>query len=537
MQKIQELEDLLLKEIVEKNYDQDQFELLTNERYPNKDELSDWTLEELKQLIKEFQDQQNNITNIQTLGNPLQDQIIQNNPIIEAPIQRRSKLIPKKQQLKQIFTNTLTDEQAQKKGFDQEQMNILQKIKEAKCQIQFDNQLIFSEYEKQINCNKKQQYIKEDEELNFKITVKEEKKYFSTIQLYCIETLPLNWKVERTKEDFKTLEKMIQIYLPEYSGYIIQYDETQKFEKHLENALKIYFSKPKTRSLLYFSLFLNDDFAKQYHSHPFSHFTENEKKLKQFILKEQSTSSGILNIEFSKSNYDNYKSLQRFQTDFSQGYLELEKQFKQSIEIINQETQKMKKKLKDFQITTKKTFIQDGHVQKIPEANFNIFLKNISDAFQLNDQIQSFIMITIHSIKQKLCDTFKILEKPLTKCQDVAENIRKIYINDFAPTQSKFLEKKEIQNFLKFYGLKEKPFSNYEYETLSLIIWEIHPLNVDINFEYLQKEKDDFAYLISQINQEAQVWLEKLFKEVNYICRKNFKVLTDNISKQFQNEN
>lgn len=48
--------DLLREQIIEKNYDQDEFIQFCMDRKENGDDMSNWTHEELKQVIKDFVD-------------------------------------------------------------------------------------------------------------------------------------------------------------------------------------------------------------------------------------------------------------------------------------------------------------------------------------------------------------------------------------------------------------------------------------------------------------------------------------------------
>lgn len=46
--------ELLREQIIDKNYDQDEFIQFCMEKKENGDDMSNWTLEELKQVIKDF---------------------------------------------------------------------------------------------------------------------------------------------------------------------------------------------------------------------------------------------------------------------------------------------------------------------------------------------------------------------------------------------------------------------------------------------------------------------------------------------------
>ncbi|CAD8138669.1 unnamed protein product [Paramecium pentaurelia] len=527
-QNLKQMQELLINEIINKQYNEDDFQSFAFERFPDKDELNKWNYDDLNQLVKEYQKlQQQGINNKDKINQQNQDQNIKE--VETRPLSKQSRLIPKKPS-QQVFLNVITEEQAKLQGFNQQEMEVLNQIKQERCQIQFDKQVVFSEYEKIYACQYQKKCIEENLQLQFKVITKNNKKIIFSNQVFCIETQPFNWKVERTKEDLQTLEKIMSIFFPEYSGCILQYDQKQDFHLHLENALNIYYNKQKTRSLDYFLLFLNDEMAKELHLQPFSYYTQHEKKIRNFQLNQISTSSGQLKIEFNKLNFQGYQKLKKFQQQVYQNYRKFEIKFQESQQIINLEIEKMKVQLQTLKDNNNDIFIQDQFTQKIPGFNFDLFYDHISTAIQISNNSKNFISSTIEQISEQLEKSFKFLEQPLEKCYKNEQELRNIYINDFLPTRKKFLNDKDVQQQLTLYGLNNESISDYQYETISSIIRDVLPLKVHVNYDVLQKQKDQFAYLITQVLFEAQKYLSKLFKDINCICKNNFDQLTQNIN-------
>ncbi|CAD8136199.1 unnamed protein product [Paramecium octaurelia] len=544
-QNLKKLQDLLINEIINKQYNEEDFQSYAYEKYPDKDELYKWDFDDLNLLVKQYQQLQN-----QKAGN--KDQIIsqeqshkinQQNQVqnfqdenCETRVLKQSRLIPKRSTAKSVFPNSITKEQAQQNAYTKDDLQILEMIYKERCQIQFDNQIVFSEYEKDHVCQKKIQYIEENVKLSFKVTTINTKNLIFSNQVFCIETQPFNWKVERSKEDLWTLEKIMLMYFPEYSGYKLQYDQKQNFQLHLENALNTYYNKPKTRCLDYFLLFLNDNKANELRLKNFSHYTQNEKNIRNAQLNHLSSPSGQLKIEFSNQNYQAYKRLQNYQNQFYKNYKIFEKQIQESQQIIYQEIEKMKYQLILLRESNKKIFIQDEFAQKIPQFNFEIFYDQIYVALNISNESKKFISNTLEQISKKISQNTNVLEQPLIKCSKNEHELRNIYINKFLTNKQQFLDDKEIQSKLNFYGLNVKSFSDYQYETISSIIPDIFPLKFDLNYEVLQKCKDEFAYHLQQVLLEAQIVLSESFADINLTCKNNFNEFTQAINNSINSD-
>ncbi|CAK72774.1 unnamed protein product (macronuclear) [Paramecium tetraurelia] len=544
-QNLKKMQDLLINEIINKQYSEDDFQGFAFERFPEKDELYKWNFDDLNQLVQQYQQLQN-----QKAGN--QDQLNpQEQTINKIKIKIQKKMIKLRLTFRNKVDQFLKDQHLNQFLLIQQLRNkhnkrALAKFKYLKgevlnliCKILLqaqENQIVFSEYEKQYECQKKRQYIEENVKLNFKVTTINTKKLIFTNQVFCIETQPFNWKVERSKEDFQTLEKIMLMYFPEYSGYILQYDQKQDFQLHLENALNIYYSKPKTRCLDYFVLFLNDNKANELHLKSFSHYTQSEKNIRKFQLPQVSTPSGQLKIEFSNKTYQGYKKLQKYQNQFLQNYKKFETKIQESQQIIYQEIEKMKYQLILLIDSNKGLFIQDEFAQKIPLFNLEIFYDQIYQAIQISNESKKYVSNTIESISKKISQTYKVLEQPLNKCSKNEQKLKTIYLNDFVSKKMPFLKDKEINDLLINQGLNSDSFSDYQYETISSIIRDVFPLKIDVNYEVLQKCKDEFAYLLQQVLLEAQISLSELFLDIKFTCQYNFNELTQAIKNKINSK-
>ena len=180
---IQQKQQLLQTEIMDKNYDKNSFINFCLSKKENGDDLSNWTLSELQEIIKEFastqQQPQQPVDQLETLHDQITTQNAQN-----------------PQEGEEI--NKESVEQIEKFNAD-----------EAK-----------SFKEKVLDCKKLPKTELSDKNISVEIKNPTEKSggmiFSKNFIMYDVITTPLNWSVQRRYSDFDALRQILVKYYPSY---------------------------------------------------------------------------------------------------------------------------------------------------------------------------------------------------------------------------------------------------------------------------------------------------------------------------------
>ena len=181
MEEIQAKQTLLQTEIIDKNYDKTAFINFCLSKKENGDDLNNWTLEELKEIVTEF-------VNSQTEA-PQEQQIneVKSEPTSQAPTKEGENPEIKKEDIEKM-----------EKFNAEESKNFKEKV---------------------IACRKLEKSELSDKKLNIIVNNPKEKDggvFGKNYVLYEVHTEPFNWVVYRRFSDFDNLRKLIGKHFPSF---------------------------------------------------------------------------------------------------------------------------------------------------------------------------------------------------------------------------------------------------------------------------------------------------------------------------------
>ena len=177
---IQQKQMLLQTEIIDKNLDKTSFINFCLSKKENGDDLSNWTLAELQEIVKEFTESQNQVQQVITL----QDQITHPNPNPQ---------------------NAQEGEEINKES--------VEKLE------RFDAGEAKNFKEKIIECRKLEKTELNDKNVTVEVKNPVEKSgglFTKAFILYDVTTSPMNWTVQRRFSDFDALRQILVKYYPSY---------------------------------------------------------------------------------------------------------------------------------------------------------------------------------------------------------------------------------------------------------------------------------------------------------------------------------
>ena len=180
MEEIQAKQTLLQTEIIDKNYDKTAFINFCLSKKENGDDLNNWTLDELKQIVSEFVSTQNEGQSIQVDSQPTEQ------PQYNAPSGDGQQEIKKE------------DIEKMEKFNAEESKNFKEKV---------------------IQCKKLEKTELSDKKLNISVRNPKEKDggvFGKNYVLYEVHTDPFNWVVYRRFSDFDNLRKLIAKHFPSF---------------------------------------------------------------------------------------------------------------------------------------------------------------------------------------------------------------------------------------------------------------------------------------------------------------------------------
>jgi hypothetical protein len=180
MEEIQAKQTLLQTEIIDKNYDKTAFINFCLSKKENGDDLNNWTLDELKQIVSEFVSTQNEGQSVQVDSQPTEQ------PQYNAPSGDGQQEIKKE------------DIEKMEKFNAEESKNFKEKV---------------------IQCKKLEKTELSDKKLNISVRNPKEKDggvFGKNYVLYEVHTDPFNWVVYRRFSDFDNLRKLIAKHFPSF---------------------------------------------------------------------------------------------------------------------------------------------------------------------------------------------------------------------------------------------------------------------------------------------------------------------------------
>ncbi|CAD8136201.1 unnamed protein product [Paramecium octaurelia] len=274
MNNIEILQKLLIEEIINKQYSQEEFEQYVQVQAPDKDDLSKWNYEDLKLCIENFQSSKNT-----------------------------SKQTPKQEE--EIY------------GFQNIDEKLYSVIVSNQHKIYIDN-ISLDPYEKVIKCQQEKYLIEKDVELQFQISHPQEVRdsglwSFITqkqIVVFSIQTFPMQYKVSRTLQEFDDLRNVICQYFPEKIIPRFPYGELTKLEEmqpmmdniilSIKNLLLLYNQIPLIRTIQPCLWFIKEENQQLLQKK----LKEELYKEKRYKLQQKQTKTGDIKVSLS---FDGYK--------------------------------------------------------------------------------------------------------------------------------------------------------------------------------------------------------------------------------------
>ena len=190
MEEIQAKQVLLQTEIIDKNYDKNAFINFCLSKKENGDDLNNWTLEELKEIVNEFVSTQNEV---QVESQPEEQHQIEQEPIPQQEIPHQEE-----------------QQQQQEQEIKKEDIEKMEKFNA-------EDSKTFKE--RVLTCKKLEKTELSDKKII--ITVKNPKEkdggvFGKNYVLYEVHTDPFNWTVYRRFSDFDNLRKLISKHFPSF---------------------------------------------------------------------------------------------------------------------------------------------------------------------------------------------------------------------------------------------------------------------------------------------------------------------------------
>ena len=240
-------QQFLQKEILEKKYDQNKFLQFCTSQRENGDDLNNWTFEELKTVVTNFQESQkvvekpkqssslNEFLASAKVNSPPQQQNINQPPQYQSPYPNYGQKIPQYGQPTQ-YNQSFQPPQPQQQGNSQiphliqlvSSLNPLQQMLNSEkmqqkinqdvqnCQLVQSNQS-YPKIKFEINCKKAEKNILNDKEIKVKIQNPKtsEKSLLSTqYTVYEVSTESMKWLVLRRYSDFDWLRSILCKFYP-----------------------------------------------------------------------------------------------------------------------------------------------------------------------------------------------------------------------------------------------------------------------------------------------------------------------------------
>ena len=211
-------QELLKKEILNKNYDKDKFLQFCLMKKENGDDLSKWTFEELNEAISEFVKSQNeNNPPIETnMSSMMQNLQYQNNMMQNQNMNYQNNMNQNMNMMQNQMQNINIQNQPQNQ--QQDKMNVqIEKMEQMHITKDNEDPNHDKKFEKEIQCKKLEKTILNDKEITIQVKnpkASDKKLFEQTYITYEVITDQLQWCVRRRFSDFDWLRKILVKLFP-----------------------------------------------------------------------------------------------------------------------------------------------------------------------------------------------------------------------------------------------------------------------------------------------------------------------------------
>ncbi|CAD8121659.1 unnamed protein product [Paramecium sonneborni] len=495
-------QQLLIEEIINKGYNQEDFEQFVFLKEPQKGyDLSLWTYDELFLIIQKYQQEKLDSFQISIPVNQSEQPDISGSyQIIEKEIHAQNQ--------------------------KQDPIKLNEKI------------YIFP-YEKTIKCKQLYFFIDENVELQFEISAPIEERggildFFQKTIVFPIQVNPMEWKIKRTLQDFAQFRNLLCAAFPEYiipsfpykdiDDYDIIMKEQQNILKVLTIFLQIYNKKPIIRTVCSSLHFLNEMNPKQFQSK----FYNEQIFIKQFNLNQKQSKTGTLSIKFNQEQYEKYKDYQAYINAEQANYEIIQKNLEQFAEFTYKGQQSLGfsiEMISQLCISLPKYY---------ESQEFGKALSMIKSHFQTQ---KDFVLRSTKQIMDVLLITLLKFKNSRQQLFELKSNLNETFLN----FQNEFflLEKKKEELFT----LKDIQKLGLNQELLQKI--DINKCFTDLNYAkeimlpeesfQVNEKKDQYVYMLNHFNeqfdQQFLIETDKLLNEIDFYLD-NMRYFTNN---QLQN--
>ncbi|CAD8122621.1 unnamed protein product [Paramecium sonneborni] len=501
-QKFTKEQQLLIEEIINKGYNQEDFEQFVLQKEPEKGyDLSEWTYDELFRIIQLYQQEKQDSYQVLTPVNEPESPDIQS-------------------------TYQIIDKEVYAQNQKQDSIKLNEKMH-------------VLPYEKTIKCKQLYFFIDENVELQFEISAPIEERggildFFQKTIVFPIQVNPMQWKIKRTLQDFGQLRNILCAAFPELiipsfpykdiDDYDIIMKEQQNILKVLTIFLQIYNKKPIIRTVAASLHFLSETNPKQFQSK----FYNEQTLIKQFNLNQKQSKTGTLSVQFNQDQYQKYKDYQTYLNAEQANYEIIQKHLEQFAEFTYKGQQSL-----GFSIE----MIHQLCIslpQYFEAQEFGKALSMIKSHFQTQ---KDFILRSTKQIMDVLLITllkFKNSRQQLFELKSNLNETLQNFSNEFF-----LLEKRKEELFtlkdLQKWGLNQELQSKIDISKCFTDIKYAKEIMLPKETFYVNEKKDQYVYMLNHFNeqfdQQFLIETDKLLSEIHFYLD-NMRYYTNN---QLQN--
>ncbi|CAD8104183.1 unnamed protein product [Paramecium primaurelia] len=491
-------QQLLIDEIINKGYNQEDFEYFVFQKEPEKGhDLSKWTYDELFNIIQQYQLEKQQQLQIQTpLNEPESPEILSSFSFIDKEVSAQN------QKQEAIKIN--------------EKMHILP-------------------YEKTIKCKQQYFFIDENVELQFEISAPIEERggildFFSKSIVFPIQVNPMEWKIKRTLQDFAQLRNLLCAAFPELIIPSFPYKDIDDYDiimKEQENILKvltiflqIYNKKPIIRTIASSLHFLNETNSKQFQSK----FYNEQNLIKQFNLNQKQSKTGTLQVQFNQNQYQKYKDYYTYLNAEQANYELIQKHLEQFAEFTYKGQQSL-----GFSIE----MIQQLCIslpQYFEAQEFGKALSMIKSHFQTQ---KDFILRSTKQIMDVLLITLVKFKNSRQQLFELKSNLNETFqnfSNEFFLLEKRKEELFTLKDFQKW-GLNQELQSKIDINRCFTDLKYAKEFMLPKETFYVNEKKDQYVYMLNHFNEQFDqqfiIETDKLLNEIRFYLD-NMRYYTNN---------
>ncbi|KAM3132758.1 hypothetical protein pb186bvf_015186 [Paramecium bursaria] len=506
-------EQLLIKEIIEKGYDQDEFQEYVEKENPDKGtDLSLWDYDGLLQLIKNFQNMKSRESKIFQENVPSEDQMLDGFQIIDEDVLEQAQKNMEERITIVQYENYFSTIKFNQCLIDNKQ-NVEKKNTYLRKMLNFNLRLVGS------SINQIQRPVEQSGGLL---------KFFKKTILFPLKTLPRNWNVHRSLEEFYQFRKILLLEFPEIiipalpdvpiAENKMILDMSDDIIPHLNRFLKQVGSIKQFKTSKYFLTFLTETNAQNLNQQ-----LNQTLFSKQYNVANKQIADGMVIVELSKKQFNDANTYSKF---IGEDY--------QLIDEINRNLNKFETSLNESLIHLNRS-IENIDQLKVKLAKQDIFVDYAFSLSTLNKsmrQYQTSILKDYQIFQQNIQKYFHIIDCQKPQLREFRQNLIDTYTQF---TQEYILVEKKKEDLFntkdpvrwKLDAAQKidvsRAFNDYSYARQFILQQET---------KQVQQKQDNYVYMLNRFNEQMQDQIIKfgsvLKKTVNQFLQKYLEELHQN---------